>query len=521
MKSEGLHEIKNKYRARAVNKKRKGLVVTAKKKRRALKACASLSAIFILLMGVFAIGSAFFGSVVPNVVPDDFVTVSYELPKDGSKPTDHSALENIGYLNYRFKNQPVWYAEMHGTTSTPVGPQSVNTIKQYSDGVLIMADVTSSSMINARRQFCYVGNEVMWREVKGESNQMNSYEDMLALTYPDELKAHMTIPAFMEKNGLPGTEMTVYIINEQTLDHADEVEVVDSAEWDGKDFVEKPVYRQTYYLRAGDSENLGAAAHYANQMAFTGGLTGLPEFDYIKVTFTFDSTWQLLRSEIDESYKATMGISVKCSSDFKTDYEYGTERAKNDVYENYYKNFVGIGIDDNVEKPLDSLGCITSAFLSKPVTYELDLKIDDKETDGIISLDASKLDISKIMGGGSIDIGAALGCIGLKAKIGDIYIYLEDSTAYLAVGNLKAKLPINELLSMVTGGAAKTASELEDEGESGEEAASIFGLDDPVLSEDGSVANVSAKLDLSSLGVDLKMPLNFKFRLDEERNASL
>ncbi len=521
MKDEGLHEIKNKYRTRAVNKKRKGLVLTAKKKRRALKAGASLSAIFLLILGAFAIGSAFLSSVVPNDVPEDFVTVSYELPDDGSDPSGHTALENIGYMNYRFKHQPSWYMEMHGTTTTPVGPQSVNTFKQYSDGVLIMADVASSSMIKAGRQFCYVGDEVMWREIpKNGSFKANDYDEMMRLTFNDKLAAHMTVSAFKAKNGLPGTEFSVYIINEETIDHASEAELVTSGEWDGIDFVQNPVYKQTYYLRPGNSENLGAAAHYANQMAFTGGLTGLPEFNYIEVTYFFDSSWQVLRTEVDESYKATMGITVNCTSDFASVYEYGTDRAKNDDYENFFKDFVGKDIDDDVEKPLDALGMITSAFLTKPVTYEIDLEIDGKKTDGVISLDATKLDIAKITSGGSVDIGAALGCIGLKARIGDIYIYLEDSTAYLAVGNLKAKLPIDGLLSMISGGA-KTASADSAGEENGE--APLFDLGDPVMEEkDGTLfAKVNAKLDLSSLGVDLVMPLNFVFKLDGEKNASL
>ena len=40
--------------------------------------------------------------------------------------------------------------------------------------------------------------------------------------------------------------------------------------------------------------------------------------------------------------------------------------------------------------------------------------------------------------------------------------------------------------------------------------------------KDGTLfAKVNAKLDLSSLGVDLVMPLNFVFKLDGEKNASL
>lgn len=530
MKSEGMHEIKNKYRVRAVKKKKKGLVMTAKKRRRALKAGASLSAIFVLILGVFAIGSAFLSSVVPNVVPDDFVTVSYEPPVDGSNPADHSALENIGYMNYRFKNQNRWYAEMHGTTTSMGIAQSVNTIKQYSDGVLIMADVTSG-FANAGRQFCYVGDEVMWRELpKSSSYKMDSFEDMQALTFNDELEAHMTIPAFKEKNGLPGTEMSVYIINEDTLDRADPVELVTTGEWDDKDFAEKPVYRQTYYLRPGDSEHLGAAAHYANQMAFTGGLTGLPEFNYITVTYTFDSSWQILRAEINEAYKAQMGITVNCSSDFQTDYEYGTDRAYNSVYESYYKDLVGVGIDDNVEKPLDSTALLISSFLTKPVTFEVELEIDGRKTSGIISLDASKLDLEAIMAGGSPDIAAALGGVGLKAQIGDIFIYLEDSTAYISVHELKAKLPVDKLLTLI-GGANAAPEEPEAEEtpkveepaktEEAEPQAPVFGIGDPVLSEDGASASVHAEINLTSLGVNLVLPIDFKFALDEEKNASL
>ena len=525
MKEEGLHEIKNKYRVRAVTKKRKGLVFTAKKKRRALKAVTSLSIIFVVLLGVFAVGNSFFKETVFNVVPDDFVTVSYDVPTDGSKPDDHSALENIGYMNRRFKEQANWYAETHGTTDTAVGPQSVNTIKQYSDNVLIMVDVARSSLIKAGRQFCYVGDEVMWRNVTSDSNyKMGNYEEMLALDFKDELERHTTIEAFKKVNGLPGTEFSVYVINEETLDHADPVERVTSGEWDDKDYAYPPVYRQTYYLRPGDADNLGAAAHYANQIMFTGGLQGVSFKGQIKITYTFDSTWQVLRAEINEAYKAQMGvIKADCTSNFKTEYEYNTERTKNSAYEEFFKDLVGKGVEDSLEKPLDSLGCIMSAFLSKPETFELNLDINGKTTSGLIALDAKEL--GDKLDGGSVDAGTIIGGLGLKAQIGGISIYLKDSTAYLAVGDLKAKLPIDKLLTLIQGAEAEPAPQAvdeasEDESGSGEEA-SIFTIKDPVLSEDGKAAFVEAALDLSSMGVDLKVPLNFLFNISEEKTASL
>ncbi len=523
-KNEGLHEIKNKYRAHPVNKKRKGLVFTAKKKRRLLKTCTSLSAIFVLILGVFAIAMAFWKEVPNFEIPDGFETVSYEPPTDGSRPDTHSALENIGYLNYRFRQQENWYCEMHGTTSTPVGPQSVNTFKQYSDGVLIMADVTSSGMVKEGRQFCYVGDEVMWRKVsdKAECSKVGSLEEMESIVWNSDSKKleHMTIPAFKELNGLPGTEMTVYVINEKTLDHADDVVRVSpeaAKEWEGASYVNQPIYQQTFYLRAGDYEqNLGAAAHYAKQMKFTGGLTDYPIFDYITVTFTFDSTWQLLKSDIKEAYTATMGITVNCSSDFSSKYEYNTPKAHSDAYENYFKEFVGKDINNNVTQELDAIGCLTSAFLTKPCVFELDLSVDGKKTNGVIALDASKLDIASIMSGGSVDIGAALSSVGLQARIGDIYLYLEGSTAYIKVGELKAKLPVNDLLDLVL--PKETMALAEGAGDS-EEEAPLFAMSELVeeVRDGQNYAHFGASLNLGSL----KIPLEFDFKIDENQKATL
>ena len=513
MRREGMHEIKNKWRSRAVNKRKRGLVLTPKKKRTAIKICASIASLVILVLGVFSIASMFTKYVAPNVVSDDFVTVDYDCPTDGSRPTDHSALENIGYLNNRFKRQTNWYLEMHGTTSTPVGPQSVNTFKQYLNGTMIMADITSSGLVKAARQFCYVGDEVMWR--LGSSYTGESFEAMQTIRWnTGEPYAHMTIENFKKKNGLPGTEMCVYIINEQTLLSADDVK--DNG--DG-------TYSQTYYL---DSAQDKAPAHYVNQMKFTGGLTDLPKFDYITVTFTFDAEWQLLKASVQEAYTATMGITVKCSSDFHTQYEYNTSKAESDAYETYFKQYVGQNIDDNAPEAVDAMGCLTSAFLTKPVTFGMTLDINGKGTKGVISLDASKLDIGAIMKEDGMDIAAALGNIGLKAQFGSVSVYLEDSTAYLSVGDLKAKLSIADLLEIITKKDASAAVAEITEADGGEEPA-IFVIDDPETDEpnDGFTftanesAKILARLDLTSLGIGLVIPMNFEFRLDENNSAEL
>ena len=293
---EGLHPIENEKRPRVVHKKKGGLRLKSKYHRRIVKVLASFSVAAVLCLGVFGVNALFFQSTAPNVVDEGFATVSYELPNDGSTPDMHSALENIGYMNTRLMGQPNYYAEMHGLVDTMI-KQEVSTYKQYDDSVLIQTDITTSSMVNSARQFCYVGDRVIWRDAAGGPSTYNGVDTVWK---DGEPYGNTLIEDFKKRNGLPGTSFSVYVINEETLLDADPVVV----NGDG-------TYTQTFYL---DPATDKAPAYYVNQMMFTGGLTALPAFEQIAVTYTFDSTWQVLQSVIDEKYTATMGVSVGCTA---------------------------------------------------------------------------------------------------------------------------------------------------------------------------------------------------------------
>ena len=112
--NDGLHTIENEKRPRVVKKRSGKTAFKAKLHRRRNQIIAMFSCMVILAFGIVSVGSIF-GKAEPNVVDPGFVTVSYELPLDGSTPSDHSALENIGYLNRRFQGQKKWYSEMHGS----------------------------------------------------------------------------------------------------------------------------------------------------------------------------------------------------------------------------------------------------------------------------------------------------------------------------------------------------------------------------------------------------------------------
>ena len=447
------------------------------KKKFWLKIAAIGAVVLSLAVGAGIVVPQFFEEATPNVVDEGFVTVSSPVPEDGSTPDMHTALENIAYMNAAFKAQKSWYSEMHGTTDASLMEQSVSTYKQSSDNVLIVADITQSSMVKAARQFCYTGDEVLWR--LGSTYDASTFEEMLSAEWESgEPYAHMYLKDFIAENGLPATEFSVYIINEETLLSADEV----IKNQDG-------TYSQTYYLDpAGDK----APAHYANQMVFSGGLTALPEFTSICITYTFDDKWQVLESVVEESYKATMGISVNCSSSFTTHYEYGTERAKSPAYEEYFKQYVGGEVSGPGESVPTAVGCLGEAFgsvLSGPVVFDLSLTVNGTPLEGAVYLDIGEM---------------TLDSIALRADLGILQLWLDEGEAYLQYGGIRGKLALEEVsgaLPLSEGGLDSLLAEL-GEGE---------------FFYDETSASLSTELSLGSIS----LPVQFSFLLDEEGHASL
>lgn len=463
-----------------VRKKRGGLRLKAKHHRRLKKALAVGSAFAILVGGTFGINAIFFNKAAPNIVEKGFETVRYDVPTDGSTPDLHSALENIGYMNARFSAQPVWYSEMGGTVDT-VLKQSVNTWKQYADGVLIQTDITTSSLVDSAKQFCWVGDRVIWREAAGGSS---IYDGINTQWRDGDPVGNMSVEEFKATRGLPGTSFSVYVINEQTL--LDATAVTDNG--DG-------TYTQTYYL---DPATDKAPAYYVNQMMFTGGLTSLPVFEYITVTYTFDATWQVLSSDIEEAYTATKGVNARCTATYHTAYEYGSDKAYSIAYDDYFKNYAdkpATGAPS--EDTLTAVDCLAEAFgavLTKPVTFAVDLTLNGEPYSGLVYVDVS--DMSDIS---------------LRASIGNIFLQYAGGDVYLRYGNgVKAKLSVEELTALLS---SLTGGEAAGDGLSFDTDAllSQLGGGEVKVSEDRKSATLESEL----LLFGRKIPVRFAFNVSE------
>ena len=486
--ADGLTELEGENIPRPVRKKKGGLRLKAKHHRRLTKTLAAFSACAILVGGTFGINAFFFTNAAPNAVKEGFSTLLLAPPTDGSTPDMYSALENIGFMNGRFRAQETWYSEMSGSVNTML-KQQVNTWKQYADGVLIQTDITTSSLINSAQQYCWVGDRVLWREAAGGPS---TYDGIDTPWSKGEPYGNMTVDDFTRTRGLPGTEFSVYVINEETLLDATPVER-------GED----GTYTQTYML---DPASDKAPAYYINQMMVKGGLSAMPEFEYITVTYTFDESWQVLSSEIEEAYTATKGLDAKCTAVYHTQYEYGTERACSDAYETYYKDYASKPATGAPEDaPLTAADCLAEAFapvLTQPVTFSLGLVLNGQPLEGLVYVDAadpSALSLRAQLGGLYLEYGDAL-----RLAFGENALFVDLSALSSLTGGMSSALDTDALLEQLGAGTFVPDA---DGGATLDSTLSLMGLEVPVrfvfdVSDEGiSLKNVSAELTLAGMQI--------------------
>ena len=491
----GMHEIKNKKRPHAVRRKRQHLHLEGKRRHRVAKLVASLCAVAVIGLGAFFI-NAFFFNDVGVADTSRSASIAIDPPTDGTTPLDYDdpgdgsvykGIENFAFINGKFRARKNWSLEMHGTTVAGVMginvDQSVNTWKQYSDDILISVDITTSSMVNAARQFCYVGDSVIWREAKCKPAEYNGLET----PWPDDDPfGHLTLEDFKKSYGLPASELSVYVVSEENVLYAEKL--VDNG--DG-------TYTQTWHLDPGDEK---APYFYRYQMQKTGNLTGLPTFYEITITYTFDSSWTILESDISESCNAPMGVSANCDSTFHTVYRYDEESCSHTAYDDYFYRYADKPATGEQEHELTATDCLSQAFESftsgSPV-LDLDLDINGTRLKGVLNLTI----------GDEIDV---------KARLGNIDIWYAGNSVYLKYGEVKAKLSVPELMGLVQGllpadGNADLGADLD--------LTAILGQ----LVEDGEFTlgeeTASLKSKLSLFG--LTLPVNFDFIINEDKTVSL
>lgn len=470
----GMHDKKKNMMGESSILRRKPLAL--KHVRRMRKAAAALAAVF--LAGASYAGYGFFKTSAPQDLTADYQTVCYSLPTDGSSPVQHTAVEAVGYMNYTLQQQKSWSSYYQSNVHTAV-EQKIETFKYYSDGILISADITTSSLINNAKQFCVADGRVLWRDASGGKNSYNGMET----PWKDKLSGNLTKEEFKMKRGFPPSEFSVYVINEKTvLKNGTSETAVDNG--DGTYSVTLALNYVTPVADGGaEAEAINetsAIYYYQQQMKVSGGISGA-EFSNITVKFTFDGGYRVLRTEVNEAYVAQMGISASCKSESITEYSYGDGQEAAETVKNYYGGFFSKYTEAAVEPEdgvLNTAECLAKAFgsvMTEGAVFKLDLQVDELITSGVISLDSSLSDI--------------------RVALGDIKAYYGGNCLYLACGNgLKCKIDLNGFSSDSSDNIGFDADAL----------LAQLGESNPQVSEDGTRAKLNSTLHIWGVTVNLE-----------------
>ncbi len=477
------------------------------------------------VLGIWVLSSALQGEK-EVVRPEDTVSVRKELPSGGTySELKSDGLDTLGYLAYVLDRQEYYHSESSTSSVALIATQTTQSFKDYKDGIMLSSDFTYG-FVSAGTQSCFVpgGNEngegagVYMRTSNGSVNSSSTgtntnWNDDVRY-YPEE--------EYLYTYGQYSTEMTVYILNDETVTSWDEVR--DNG--DG-------TYSQKFYL---DAEK--AAYYYQYAMKTRGGLDTLPIFKSVTLDITFDDSYHVLEIDAVEDTNITYIFSMDSTSTTTTTYSYDEvsfDQPHRDLYDDYYKDYVGkLQSGDNEEEQIDVISLLAGAFANvlngQGQQFDATLTLGNTPYYGRVYLNVD-------MGG--ISSGDILGAIEARIQLSadqsfdsqDLYIELSDgkvsgyySTGFALTADINSFGDIIDkfetwISTLDFGSSSDGGTDGEGEGEDqpdegeGDSSSSLNDILEQLLGGfvlEESEGGVSVSLDISDLlGIGLSAKLDF------------
>ena len=474
--------------------------------------CSVLGAIVAVggVLGIWKLSTALSGDKVIDA-PDNTVSVRKELPSGATYTQLHSdGLDTLGYLAYVLDRQEYYHSVANTVSTALIATQYTNSFKDYKDGIMLSSDFTYG-FTGAGTQSCFVpdGNangEGAGVYMRTSSGSVNGSTTGTGANWNDDV-VYYDKDTYLYKYGQYSTEMTVYILNEETV-----------LSWD--DVVENGdgTYSQTFYL---DAEK--AAYYYQYAMQTRGGLDTLPQFESITLTFTFDDNYRVLKIDATEVSEITYIFSMSSTSQTTTTYSYEQEtfdEAHYDYFDSYYEQYVGqLETGGGDEPELDALTLLGTAFADvvngTGDQFDATVTLGDSVYYGRIYLNVPMSAFSSSDVIGALDVRLALSADSLFDSQ-DLYIQLKDGevSGYYS-SDFALKVNINDFSQLISkfenwvsslGGSSDAEVLAETSSDSG------FSLEDIlnglVLTEREGGATIALNLD-DLFGIGLSAELNF------------
>ena len=243
-------------------------------------------------------------------------------PQAGDDPAKLTGIENVKRIAYVLQYAENSSVDGTGTVNAKGGlintTQNVKVFKDYSRGVLLQIDITTSTFVNSACQTCYAGGKALLREASGKKSTWNGRQTAWKTGDPSIFKS---LSDYRPSYGLFGYELTNYLLNDSTLTN-----------WSAVTKNSDGTYTQTIY-----PDTSKATPDCAKKMKTVGGLDNEPSFSNIAIKLTFDRNWKILSMHVDETYSAKMGFKVTCNA--STDYTYSYGKADISDYNSFFAQY--------------------------------------------------------------------------------------------------------------------------------------------------------------------------------------
>ncbi len=454
------------------------------------------------------------------VVVDPNATTVRKKPVAGALPTEVAPIDNIGYMAYVLDSQPFYNIYAYNSTKSTGYEQITQSWKDYKTAdasgeefdVMVASDLSYSGLIKSATQTCFIGDNEA--HVRG-GNKPGKNSVPLDIEWANGKPSVYDREKYKYDYGEFAKEISVYVINEKTVDGADAV--VDNG--DG-------TYSQKFYL------NEGAGCWYQYGMKTRGGLKKFPVFKKIEITFTFDAEWRIIESYCEEratiNPRALGGMDMSSTSKTTTQFDYteeGFDEAHFAYFKDYYKSYVGSKPDDGTdEEPVYGVIEILGGGFGKVLSqsgqqFSLDLTVGSTAYDGKVYLKLA--DMNDVLN--SLDARIALEKRGSGRQ--DLFIEFKSGAVNVYYGTGFAMTAnINEVSQSVTAiidwikGIMSVPAALADGADGGLDISSL--LNDLKLDVGDTEAVISLNSDnLLNLGVGIDAVMRFDRTKEEDGDA--
>ncbi|MCH5350740.1 MAG: hypothetical protein J1F39_02070 [Clostridiales bacterium] len=401
----------------------------------------TIAALFVL-MG-FSM-SAMDGTTV--YVPDgDTPNIMHTaVPTDGSRPSDHNALESLSYAAERIYSSSYFKGETIGTVISDVGLikhlQNVHNIRVVKGGYIFAEAISSSTLKSVGEQKFFAGKDtILYRPATKVGDGVATFSDKCS---------RMGLDDFYSSYGVIPNEITKHIINTEVIQSIqdDNALVKPAANSDGEDdgvLLEVPEKLMQgddgYYRFTLNLDPDGATKFYRNEVMTLAGANYI-SFKSVKLSFTIDENWYPISVESNETYEISipsmsfLGVMTMRSSltETFTDIDKDGEIPEYDFFSNHFNADVTEGDLPSTLGPSDYLAEAFGPYLAgKDLDLEANIAINGKDV------------------GGALNISVNLDTMVIKAKLGALFVQYGGDRLYVSANNLKGYISTDKAKALL------------------------------------------------------------------------